>query len=319
VSGGAVGLEVTDAAATSSQQPAPRIVVFGDVIDDIVVRPHREPQISADTPASIRQVPGGAAANVAAWFGSTGLAVDFIGRVGAIDCEYHAGFLADFGVRAHLTADSTRPTGTIIVIVDENEGRTILTERGANRVLTPHDVPDTLLDGAAALYFTGYTVFSGQHDPEGTIGSFQHLLDRCRERGVPVVVDPGSARLLTDFGVAHFLRAVAGASVLLPNLAEGRALAGLHDPLAVAAKLSGTFGVVALTMGVNGTIVAVTGQPPVLVPVARGERTDATGAGDAFGAGFVTAWLEGASMVAAVDAGSGLAARAITIVGGRPV
>ncbi|TFD05463.1 sugar kinase [Cryobacterium sp. TMT1-66-1] len=297
----------------------PRVVVFGDVIDDIVVRPHREPLVDTDTQSSIRQVPGGAAANVSAWLGSTGVAVDFIGRVGAIDCDYHAAFLADFGVRAHLTPDATRPTGTIIVIVDENEGRTVLIERGANRVLTPNDVPDSLLDGAAALYFTGYTVFSGQHDPEGTVDSFQHLLGRCRERGVPVVVDPGSGGQLADFGVAHFLRAVAGASVLLPNLPEGRALTGLEDPFDVATCLAESFGLVALTMGAEGAVVAVDGQPPVMVPAAGGDRTDASGAGDAFGAGFVAAWLEGASMTSAADAGSRLAARAIAIVGGRPV
>ncbi|MDJ0376360.1 PfkB family carbohydrate kinase [Cryobacterium sp. PH31-L1] len=279
----------------------PRVVVFGDVIDDIVVQPHLEPLVDTDTQSSIRQVPGGAAANVSAWLGSTGVAVDFIGRVGAIDCDYHAAFLADFGVRAHLTPDATRPTGTIIVIVDENEGRTVLIERGANRVLTPNDVPDSLLDGAAALYFP------------------QHLLGRCRERGVPVVVDPGSGGQLAEFGVAHFLRAVAGASVLLPNLPEGRALTGLDDPFDVATRLAESFGLVALTMGAEGAVVVVDGQPPVMVPAAGGDRTDASGAGDAFGAGFVAAWLEGASMTSAADAGSRLAARAIAIVGGRPV
>ncbi|WP_206751368.1 carbohydrate kinase family protein [Cryobacterium glaciale] len=304
--------------AVDSAQFAPRVVVFGDVIDDIMVRPHRTPEGDTNTPSSIRQLPGGAAANVSAWFGSAGVAVDFIGRVGAIDRDYHAGFLAEFGVRAHLTPDATRPTGTIIVIVDDNDSRTVLTERGANRVLTPHDVPDSLLDGAAALYFTGYTVFSGQHDPEGTIDSFQHLMRRCRERCVPVVVDPGSARVLADFGVANFLRAVAGASVLLPNLPEGRALTGLDDPFDVATRLAKSFGVVAVTMGAKGSVVAVAGQPPVMIPVARVERADTTGAGDAFGAGFVTAWLEGASIAAAANAGARLAARAVTIVGGRP-
>ena len=297
----------------------PRVVVFGDVIDDIVVRPHREPLVDTDTPSSIRQGAGGAAANVAAWLGSTGVEVDFIGRVGAIDCDYHAGFLGEFGVRAHLTPDATRPTGTIIVIVDENEGRTVLTERGANRVLTPHDVPDSMLDGAAALYFTGYTVFSGQHDPEGTVDSFQHLLGRCRERGVPVVVDPSSEGQLAEFGVANFLRAVEGASVVVPNLAEGRLLTGFVDPFDVAARLAVDFPVVALHLGADGAVVAARGRTPVLVPVVRVERSDFTGAGDAFAAGFVGAWLVDATIEAAADAGARLAARAITIVGGRPV
>lgn len=298
---------------------ARRVVVFGDVIDDIVVRPHGEVWRDSDTAASIRQRPGGSAANVSAWLGSTGVIVDFIGRVGASDRDHHVRLLADFGVRAHLTPDPTRPTGTIIAIIDENDGRTVLTERGANRVLTPDDVPDHLLDGASALYFTGYTVFSGQHDPEGTIDSFQRLLGRCRVRGVPVVVDPGSAGFLADFGVADFLRAVSGASVLVPNLAEGRVLTGLDDPLDIAASLAETFVVVALTLGADGSVVVAPGQPPVVVPVAQTEGVDTTGAGDAFSAGFVTAWLEGEPIAAAADAGGRLAARASAVVGRRPI
>src|SRR5680860_1427004 len=96
-----------------------RIVVFGDVIDDIVVRPHGPVRPDTDTSASIRHRPGGSAANVAAWL------------------------------------------GTIVVLIDEDNRRTMLTERGANTRLVPADISDDTLAGAAALYLTGYSVFSG--------------------------------------------------------------------------------------------------------------------------------------------------------------
>ena len=295
-----------------------RIVVFGDVIDDIVVRPLGPVRADTDTPAAIRQRPGGSAANVAAWLGSLDLAVDFIGRVGAADLDRHERHLARQGVRACLIADDELPTGTIVVLVDEQNRRTMLTERGANIRLTPDDIADGTLDGAAAVYFTGYSVFSGDTNADASPASFQALIERCVKRGVPVVVDPGSAGFLEDFGTDRFLAAVAGASVLLPNLKEGRALTGLEDPLAVTLRLAADFLVVALTLGADGIVVAGPGLVPTLVPVLAVARTDTTGAGDAFSAGFLACWLDGGDVRSAADAGAALAARAITIVGGRP-
>jgi len=56
--------------------PGTRIVVFGDVIDDIVVVPSGPIRPDTDTPSSIRNSPGGSAANAASWLGSAGAQVD---------------------------------------------------------------------------------------------------------------------------------------------------------------------------------------------------------------------------------------------------
>jgi sugar/nucleoside kinase (ribokinase family) len=45
---------------------------------------------------------------------------------------------------------------------------------------------------------------------------------------------------------------------------------------------------------------------------------DPTGAGDAFCAGFIRAWLVGADPVGAAEAGVRLAAGALALIGGRP-
>ncbi|AMB57804.1 carbohydrate kinase family protein [Microterricola viridarii] len=303
--------------------PGERIVVFGDVIDDILVRPHGPIRADTDTPAAIRQRPGGSAANVAAWLGSLGAPVDFVGIVGAGDVSSHAAALEAQGVRAHLLADPELPTGTIIVLIDENNTRTMLTERGANVRLTPDCVDDALLAGAGGVHFTGYSVFScgGAADEEG----FRRLLERAHASGAVVSVDPSSAGFLADFGVERFLTTIRGADILLPNLDEGMVLTGLEEPTSVAARLSEWFPVVALTLGAAGTIVAVAGTEPVCLPVEAALRTDSTGAGDAFSAGFLAAWLSdsGAATplqraVTAARAGGAAAANAIELVGGRP-
>jgi sugar/nucleoside kinase (ribokinase family) len=46
---------------------------------------------------------------------------------------------------------------------------------------------------------------------------------------------------------------------------------------------------------------------------------DSTGAGDAFAAGFLAAWLDGAAPAAALASGAHLAGRALAIEGARAV
>jgi sugar/nucleoside kinase (ribokinase family) len=294
-----------------SQEPG-RFVVFGDVIDDIIVTPNGPIRSDTDTPSSIERRGGGSAANMATWLAAVGVPVDFVGRVGVLDLERHSRILGEAGVRPMLAADHVLPTGTIIILVDGDK-RSMLTERGANAALDPDAVSDPLLDGAVALHFTGYSLF----DRKDTAG-FAKLIRRARSRGVCVSVDAGSAGFLEDFGPRRFLQAIAGAEMLFPNLDEGRVLTGLDDPQAIAEKLARKFPVVALTMGSAGIVVAVKGDS-FAMDVTPAKTVDPTGAGDAFCAGFLSEWVSSRDARAAAEAGSKLAGRAVTVVGGRPI
>jgi sugar/nucleoside kinase (ribokinase family) len=289
-----------------------RIVVFGDVIDDVVVVPNGPIRWDTDTPSSIRNRAGGSAANVAAWVGSLGGAVDFVGIVGADDVSRHTALLQSAGVTAHLAADLTRPTGAIVIIV-EGERRTMLSEGGANAVLSPDAVTDEMLAGAGLIHFTGYSVFS-QSDQ----APLRRLISRASQRGVVVSVDPASAGYLKDFGTDEFLAAIDGARLFFPNLEEGRLLTGLTDPVAVAERLTERFQIVALTLDTAGVVVAERGQPTLTVPAIPTEIADPTGAGDAFAAGFLGAYADGAGVFSAAEAGVRAASVAVVTVGGRP-
>ena len=65
------------------------IVVVGDVIDDIIVRPQGAIRTDTDTPALIERHPGGSSANTAAWLGHIGADVHFFGQVGEADNARH--------------------------------------------------------------------------------------------------------------------------------------------------------------------------------------------------------------------------------------
>jgi len=289
-----------------------RIVVFGDVIDDILVVPSGPIRNDTDTPSSISQRAGGSAGNVASWLARQGVEVDFVGRVATSDVVRHSEVFAGYGVAAVLTGDDQWPTGTIVVIV-EGDSRSMLTDRGANDQFSADQVTDALLDQAGLVHFTGYSIYHGEHRE-----AIARLFERAAARGVTVSVDPASAGSLVDFGVERFLGLVAGAGVLLPNLDEGRVLTGLDDPSAMADALGKRFPVVALTMGNAGVIVAERGKPLVRVDAIRAERVDPTGAGDAFSAGFLAEWVRSGDAVAAAKVGVVVAAEAVTSVGARP-
>ena len=288
-----------------------RIVAFGDVIDDVVAMPYEKIREDTDTPASIGFRAGGSAANTAAWLGSLGAAVDFVGIVGEYDLARHTGLLEKSGVMAHLRAHPTLTTGTIVIIV-EGDKRTMLTERGANSELDPDDVTDDLLAGASVLHLTGHALLNSA----GSDG-FGSLIARAAKAGVSVSVDPGSAGFITDYGVDEFLAAISGASMLFPSLDEGKALTGLTDPEEIVAELSTTFDTVVLTMGTSGVVISHHGTT-LIIPAVSVPIVDPTGAGDAFCAGFLDEWIRSADLAASASAGARVAATAVGLIGGRP-
>lgn len=294
--------------------PAPRILVFGDVIDDVIVTPLQPVRSDTDTPARIERRPGGSAANVACWLGALGANVDFVGHVGQEDVDHHEKLFQAAGVSAYLIGHEDLPTGTIIVLLDpEQHSRTMLTERGANMLTGPRDVTDSLLEGVDHVHFTGYSIFAGTPADE-----FQDLISRAHAAGATTSLDPGSAGFIADHGLEHFLAAASGVDILLPNADEGTALTALIDPAEIVRALSESFPLVALTLGRSGAMGLERGQEPVAIPIMKVEPIDTTGAGDAFSAGFLNSWLRHGDAVGAGSDGVAASARAITVVGGRP-
>jgi sugar/nucleoside kinase (ribokinase family) len=291
----------------------PRVLVVGDVINDILVQAPWPLALGDDNPAVITIQPGGSAANQAAWMARLGLDVVFAGRVGARDAEFHRRELARFGVEPRLAADESAATGAIVVLVGPDGERTMITDRGANLRLRPADVPAALLEGAALLHLTGYSFFEPQ--PRGVALG---LLGEARRRGVPVTVDPGSAAFLAALEPGAFLGWTRGAAVCFPNRDEAAVLTGTAGAAAMAAALAGYYGAVVVKLGAGGAVYAGEGTAAARVAAEPVSVRDTTGAGDAFCAGFLAAWLAGAPLADACTAAAQAAALAVSVLGGRP-
>lgn len=133
-----------------------------------------------------------------------------------------------------------------------------------------------------------------------TLAEIPTLVAQAKAHGLSVSLDPSwDETLIHD---AALLSGSAGVDIFLPNLEEASAITGKNDPEEALAVLSQYFPVVVLKAGGSGAWLADrTGTfhaPAEDVPV-----IDTTGAGDAFNAGFLDAWLSGANQQSSLAAG----------------
>lgn len=282
-------------------RPGRPVVVVGDVGMDVVARPGGPITHGSDTPAQVTMRPAGAGANTAAALAAYGLEVTLLARVGddlaARECRAR---LEDAGVRCVWSTDRELPTGMVVVLVDPTGERTMLPGRGANGALRADDVRGAIevLDAFGAgmphLHLSGYVLLDPGSRPAGL-----EALAQARARGWSTSVDPQAAALIGAVGAEVFLDWVHGVDLLLPNADEARALGGRAAMLAAVAPGGG----VAVTDGVRGAHWWGPDGADVVVPAEQVDATDTTGAGDAFDAGFLAAWLRGAGAAEALAAG----------------
>jgi sugar/nucleoside kinase (ribokinase family) len=290
-----------------------RILVVGDVMTDVIVRPHGPLVRGSDRDATIRTAPGGSGANQAAWLGHLGAEVGFVARVGAADAGAQAAALRAAGVTPHLAADADLPTGLLVTLLDPDGERSFLTDRAANANLSAADLPDSLLDGTALLHISGYSLFSDA--PRASVLAFAAT---ARARRITVTLDAASAGFLAEVGPARFLGWTDGIETLFANADEAEVLAGAADPQAQLAALSARFPVVVLKRGAAGAMALARGGAVLSQASPAVAAIDSTGAGDAFLAGFLDARLRGADLAGCLAAGVALGALAATRLGGRP-
>jgi sugar/nucleoside kinase (ribokinase family) len=279
------------------------ILVVGDVMDDVVVRPRGEVAADSDTPSDIESRPGGSGANVAAWLGHLGAPVRFAARVASADVDRHTASLEACGVDARLQGDHEAPTGRVVVIAGRDT-RAMFTDRGASERLT--DLPEALLDDIAWLHVSGYQLFA----PASRVAVLG-LAHAAAARSIGRSVDPNSESFLRALGADAFLDATEGFELCFANAEEADVLGG-------AEALARRYGAAVVKRGRAGAVLHRRGAPPLDVPGEPADAVDPTGAGDAFAAGFLAARLRGEDDAGCARAAVRAAAAVVTRAGGRP-
>lgn len=290
---------------------AARCIVVGDVMMDVTAVIDSDIAYASDTPARVSLQPGGVAANTAAWMAVDGQPVTIVGCVGADPFGRSIRQqLADLGVDVRLQ-ESGRATGTCVVIVDRRRERTMFPDSGANADLAAAEV-DALVGPGSHVHLSGYTFINPATREVGL-----EVLERAERAGITRSLDPASAAPIR----AHldlFRSLLPRFDLVLANEAEAAALTGLDDAMPALLALAESVSCAVVKVGSRG-VMARRGEETVAAPALRRDVVDSTGAGDAFTAGFLPAWLADRPLAAAIDQGQRLASAAIGRVGASPL
>jgi len=314
------------------------VVVLGRVVRDTTIFPDRGVAIGdGERYADILTGYGGSACNTARWLAAEGVTVAAYFTVGAAHAATITEDFSGFGLdTSPLTVDTANPhwEPESCIIVSSSDGRAIYTDRREGSYLKSDPFPTGLLPADnpsphhhAALHTDGFALL---YWPRQVAAALAHA--RHSSVVTSLAIGPAVARYLSHHGrgtdnpdsppLADVLRNV---DVLTCNRDEWAMLEAHYGPDCQAILYRTT---VLITDGPRPiTAVAPYGGPQIQVPVparAATEVADTTGAGDAFVAGFLSAWLarahftavEGgtpaATLTAAVRAGARLGSWAVT-------
>ncbi len=159
----------------------------------------------------------------------------------------------------------------------------------AASLVTPQELPLQQIAASRILHASGISQAISESCADAVFAAIRH----AKENSTVVSYDTNLRLRLWPLDRARAIinGTVALADIALPGLDDARQLTGLERPEEVCAfYLDLGCGIVALTMGKSGTMVATSERTGVL-PARPVEAVDATGAGDTFDGAFLAEWL----------------------------
>jgi ribokinase len=249
---------------------------------------------------------GGGATNAAVTFARQGYTVGYVGKIGLDPAGTEIlRVLQKEGVSTERVATDPRlSTSYSTLLVAPNGERTILNYRGASHNLQVADIGIRNLE-ADWFYITSLA---------GNLKLLEHLLKHANRHGIQVALDPGAAELEQAKKLRGLLPLV---TVLKANAEELGKLFGGNDLRDTVVRAAGVCSYVVGTGGGGGSYATYNGRLYRAGIYQKVRVADRTGAGDAFGSGFVSAIAKGQSIAEALTLGSANATSVVQKMGAK--
>jgi ribokinase len=290
---------------------AREVVVLGDVMLDVIVKPDGEIAPTSDTSSRILLHRGGAAANMAEALARSGHHVTYVGACGTdLAAQLFEETLRSVGVDVVLERFDTS-SGVVVAMVSPDGQRAMMTDRGANSSLGLDHVLGVLERPFDHLHVSGYTLLDSSTTDVG-----RGALTRAHELGRSTSIDVCSVAPLIELTPWPFLGAAAGARTLFANEEEALMLSESTDVAAAMSTLAAKFKEVVITRGEHGARARYDGvdydvsSPSDIV-------VDTTGAGDAATGAYLGARLNGVGVQEALTLAMVASARVVGGLGSR--
>ncbi len=249
---------------------------------------------------------GGGATNASVTFARQGIHAIFMGTIGHDPAgQAVLDDLDKEGVDTrHVSYSAHLNTGYSVLLLASNGERTILTYRGASThyELKHFDLADVKADW---LYVSS---LAGQMDV------LSHIFHQAKEKGMKVFFNPGKGELKHPEKLKGLLEDVDVVSV---NKEEAAQIVQGSDSEELARHLLHYVQTAIVSDGPNG-VVATDGTTVVKAGMYRDVKVvDRTGAGDAFGSGFLSQWAGGKSLKEAIVFASANSTSVVTKIGAK--
>jgi 2-dehydro-3-deoxygluconokinase len=292
----------------------PDVVTFGESMALFLADPAEPLRTARRFSRSI----AGAESNLAIGLSRLGCSAGWFGRVG--DDPLGLGILAclrseDVDV-SRAIVDDAAPTGLLVRDAHAERRIDVVYARlgSAGSRLSPSDLDRDYLTSARVLHVTGITPALSST----ALAATTEAVRIASEAGVVVSFDPNlRRRLWPDMAAARraLLPLIERSQIVLVGHAEATLLTGQETPVAAGRWLA-DHGVttVAVKLGADGAI-GFGGGHSYHGPALAVHPADPIGAGDAFDAAFLCAWLRGAGLPECVDEGNLAAGLSIQVRG----
>lgn len=248
------------------------------------------------TVRSFRRGWGGDTSNFAVAAARLGSSVGYITRLG--DDEFGRSFLNLWrteGVDAsRVIIDPNGFTGVYFISLREDGGHDFTYYRAGSATtrLQPSDLDPAYFAGARVFHTSGIS----QGISESSRAAVESAIDLAKDRGALISYDVNFRPKLWAIPLARIAieAAIARTDIVFLSTEDAGYLYGPTPAEGVVDRvLAGGPRLVVLKQGADGCLVASAEGERIPVPAWRVEAIDTTGAGDAFSAGFVNAWLRG--------------------------